>query len=281
VSSGRPAGEIDLSVSCYERTYRSVLTPGFFPTAEADNRHSFARRTVIINNVDDREDAEGRARALRDRGELDAWFFVEDHIDGALRVTGVSMAEIARAPHFTDWALVLATVPGPEWIFYWDAEVRMQEPCDWVTPSIELMERDRRVMIANPRWYAPPGEDTLVRSTVEWADDFALGLGFSDQVFLCRRAELAAPIYGERCTAMRRYPMANVVPVFEARVDAWMRHHGRLRATFLRCTYVHPTDGGSAYPAFTSREKALAVLNRAIIAGVRVSPLKRGCCRDL
>jgi hypothetical protein len=274
--------DVDLCVNCYERTYRSVLTRGFFPALADDHRHPFARRTAIVNNVDDRADAEARARALRDAGELDAWFFVEDHIDAASRATGISAADIARAPYFTDWGLVLVTVPGPDWMLHCDPEVRMQDPCDWVTPSIEIMNRDGRVMIANPRWYAPtPRIDTLARSTFEWTDDFALGLGFSDQLFLGRRSELAKPIYGQRCLATRRYPMANVSLSFEARVDAWMRHHDRLRANFLRATYVHPDEIGDGYPARRPREKIASLLNRALVAGVRRSPVKRRCCRAL
>jgi hypothetical protein len=274
--------DVDLCVNCYERTYRSVLEAGFFPAVAGDHRRRFARRTAIINNVDDRVDAEARARRLEDAGELDAWFFVEDHIEHALAVTGVRSADIARAPYFTDWGLVLVTVPGPDWVMHCDSEVRMQEPYDWITPSVALMGRDPRVMIANPRWHAHRNrEDTVRRETLARTDDFALGLGFSDQLFLCRRSELAAPIYGQRCLATRRYPMTNVSPSFEARIDAWMRHHDRLRATFLGATYAHPDEIGHGYPARRPDEKLGALLNRALIAGIRKSPIKRRCWRGL
>jgi hypothetical protein len=81
--------------------------------------------------------------------------------------------------------------------------------------------------------------------------------------------------------ATRRYPMANVSRSFEARIDAWMRHHERLRATFLGGTYVHPDEIGDGYPARRPGEKLMSVLNRALIAGVRRSPVKRRCCRAL
>ncbi|HEX4188691.1 MAG TPA: hypothetical protein VHY83_12415 [Solirubrobacteraceae bacterium] len=274
--------DVDLCVNCYERTYRSVLAPGFFPALVADHGRRFARRTAIVNNVEDRDDAKRLAQRLKDAGELDAWFFVEDHIGRALAVTGVRAADIARAPYFTDWGLVLGTIPGPDWVVHCDSEVRMQEAHDWITPSIELMQRDPRVMAANPRWYAPtPRIDTLARSTLEWTDEFSLGLGFSDQLFLCRRAEIAAPIYGQRCVATRRYPMANVSRSFEARVDAWMRHHDRLRANYLGATYVHPDEIGGGYPARSAREKITSLFNRTVIAAVRRSPVKRRCCRAL
>jgi hypothetical protein len=274
--------QVDFCVNCYERTYRSVLKPGFFTALVDDHVRQFARRTVIVNNVDDRADAETRARRLKDAGELDAWWFVEDHIDDALRRTGLTTADLGRAPYFIDWGLALVTVPGPDWLVHCDPEIRMQKPYDWVTPSIELMDRDRRVMVANPCWYAlTPRHDTLARSTLEDAGEFALGLGFSDQLFLCRRSELAAPIYRQRCLATRRYPMANVTLSFEGRVDAWMRHHERLRANFLGATYAHPDRIGGAYPARRPREKMGALVNRALIAGVRHSPAKPRCCRAL
>jgi hypothetical protein len=273
---------VDLCVNCYERTYRDVLRPGFFATLADDHMRGFARRTAIVNNVHDRADVEARARRLKDAGELDAWFFVEDHIDGALERTGLTRSDLGRAPYFTDWGLVLASVPGPDWMVHCDPEVRMRERCDWVTPAIELMERDRRVMVANPRWHAPtPRHDTLARETLESTGEFALGLGFSDQLFLARRSELAAPIYRQRCVATRRYPMANVSPSFEARVDAWMRHHDRLRAIFLAATYAHPDTIGGGYPARRPREKLGSLVNRVVIASVQRSPVKSHCCRAL
>jgi hypothetical protein len=274
--------DIDLCVNCYERTYREVLAPGFISALAENQATRFARHSVIVNNVDDRAGAELRAQRLLKAGELDACFFVEDHIDGALQRVGLPRAEIARAPYFTDWGLVLVTVPGPDWLVHCDPEVRLLQPRDWVTPSIELMERDRRVMVANPRWYAPtPRHDTLARSTLEYTDEFSLGLGFSDQLFLGRRSELAAPIYSQRCMATRRYPMANVSRSFEARLDAWIRHHDRLRATFLGATYAHPDTIGDAYPARTPLEKLGSLINPALIAAVRHSPVKRRCCRAL
>jgi hypothetical protein len=274
--------DVDLCVNCYERTYRTVLERGFFDALLSDHRFPFTRRTLVVNNVDDRADVEARAHSLKDAGELDGWFFVEDHIEDALRITGIRSAEIARAPYFTDWGLVLVTVPGPNWVVHCDPEVRMQEPFDWITPSIDIMEYDRRVMVANPRWYAPtPRHDTLARTTLEWTGEFGLGLGFSDQLFLCRRSEMAAHIYRQRCVATRRYPMANVSKSFEARVDAWMRHHNRLRANFLSATYVHPDEIGGGYPDRRASEKLASLFNRGVIAAVRRSPVKRRCWRAL
>ena len=79
---------VDLCVNCYERTYRTVLAPGFFARVAAEQRFRFARRTAIVNNVHDRADAEARIEQLRASGELDAALFVSEHIGRALSSPG-------------------------------------------------------------------------------------------------------------------------------------------------------------------------------------------------
>jgi hypothetical protein len=143
-----------------------------------------------------------------------------------------------------------------------------------------MLAADPRVMVANPAFT----DATLARETRERSGDFALGDGFSDQLFLARRAELAAPVYGQRCLAQLRYPVAHLGAVFESRVDAWMRHHGRLRATYTKATYVHPAAGaGTSYPADTPVERARALAVRVALAALRATPprLRPQCCRTV
>lgn len=255
------AGEVDLVVNCYERTYREVLAPGTFARIYQHNRFRFARRSALINNVDDPDDAARRARVLIASGELDAFFFVADHLDRALATCGLHRRELGKVPYFTDWALAAVVLPGPEWIVHWDAELRLVRPCDWITPSIALMEDDRRVLLANPSWGNDPD---LRRHTCEQAGEFALGYGFSDQVFLARRSDLARPIYGQRTMARLRYPVAHLGYIFEARLDSYMRRNGRLRATYTPATWVHRSTMGVEYPARSLRETLLYARNRAI-----------------
>ncbi|MDQ4041372.1 MAG: hypothetical protein M3141_06440 [Actinomycetota bacterium] len=268
--------QVELVVNAYERTYRDVLGGGLFTQVEADNRFRFAQRTALVNNVLDRADADRRARELLATGEIDRYAFVEDRLPDALSATGLSPRDLGRIPHYSDAPLVGVTLEGPPWVLYWDAGIRMSEPGDWITPSVAAMGRDSRILIANPRWSDP----TLERETIEHDGDFALGHGFSDQVFLARRDELARPIYGQRCLSSWRYPLAHVGRVFEARVDSWMRHHDRLRATYVRARYVHPPgDAGLSYPDVTARERLRWYRNQAALALLGRSPWKPYCCR--
>jgi hypothetical protein len=75
--------------------------------------------------------------------------------------------------------------------------------------------------------------------------------------------------------------MAHVCPPFEARLDAWMRHHGRLRGNYLHAVYVHPDEIGHGYPARSPREKLGALCNSVLIGVARRLPIKRRCWREL
>jgi hypothetical protein len=272
--------EVDLVVNCWERSYCDVLQPGVLAEIAESNRYPFARRVVLVNNVEDRPRVDALARSLVERGEIDAYHHVADRLDHALAITGVTREELGRIIHYSDCALVAVTLPGAPWVLYWDADVRLRESADWVTPALDLFGRDRRVMVANPAFI----DATLEGETRENQGDWALGDGFSDQLFLARRAEFAAPIYHQRCLAELRYPLAHVGRVFESRVDAWMRHHGRLRATYRPLTYVHPpARAGASYPPQTSSERVRGFGVRIALAALRGTPraIRPRCCRTV
>jgi hypothetical protein len=260
--------DVALVINCFERTYRDVLAPGTFARVAGEACFQFSRRTALVNNVDDRRDAEELGRKLLQAGEVDEVVFVADRLDEALSRTGLRRADLGKVPYFTDWALVAVTLPGPNWMVHCDADLRMKQRADWITPSIELMERDPRVICANPCW---PG-DTWKREMIERDGDFALGQGFSDQVFLARRSELGQPIYCERSLASRRFPVAHLGHIFEARIDAHQRRQGRLRATYLPALWTHRSEMGVSYPRYSPRETASYLTNRAITRALRATP---------
>ena len=145
------------------------------------------------------------------------------------------------------------------------------------------MGSDERVMVANPSWELPDPEGRMPaveREATETSDGFDLGPGFSDQVFLASRATLAAPIYRQRCIASVTYPGAHKARVFEARVAAFMRHHGRLRATSMAASYLTDSPAGhSAYPPSGAAERLRYVCNALTLRAMRVSPWRPACLR--
>ncbi|MGH2916593.1 MAG: hypothetical protein ACRDMX_16570 [Solirubrobacteraceae bacterium] len=267
---------VDLVVNTFERTYRTVLAPGFFDSIVAQNRFAFARRLALINNVSDPPDARRRAQALIAAGEIDGCVEVAGELGRALSLAGLTRAQLGRIAHYSDCSLVAVTLDGPEHVLYWDADVSLQAAHDWITPSLALLAGDPRVLVANPRWTM---DERMAQVTLFRRGEFALGRGFSDQMYLVRRRDFAAPIYGQRCAAALRFPMSAVAPVFEARVDAHMRHHDLLRATYLQARYTHPVmPSGTATEQLGVAERARGLRNRVVLKAIHVSPWKKQCC---
>jgi hypothetical protein len=277
------AAAVDLVINTFERTYRRTLAPGAIAEIAAANRHPFARRTVLVNNVNDLDAAARLAGRRLEQGEIDEFHFVADRLELALAATGLTRSDLEPLLHYSDAPLVAATLPGSDTLLYWDADARLLEPRDWVTPALALINRDRRVIAANPSW-EPAGADGrragVEREALELRDGFALGDGFSDQVFLARRAELSAPIYGQRCISRIAYPGAHKAHVFEARVAAYTRHHARLRATSLDATYAIDEEGGeSSYPPRGALETLRYVRNGLTLRLIAAAPRRPRCLR--
>ena len=274
---------VDLVVNTFERTYRGALEPATFAQLAQTNAHAFAKRVVLINNVFDAGDARERATKLRDTGAIDEFHFVADHLEEALSRTGLERKDLEPLLHYSDGPLVAACLPGSPWLLYWDPEARLLEPLDWISAALELMREDPRVIVANPSWEAPDADGRrpgLERETIETRADFALGDGFSDQVFLASRAALAAPIYDQRCISRLAYPGAHKAHVFEARLAAHMRHHDRLRATSLRSTYLtDASEGSSSYPPSGALETVRYVRNALTLRALGLSPWRPRCLR--
>jgi hypothetical protein len=260
--------EVDFIINVWEGTYRTVLQPGYIKKILDDNRFAFRKVTVLINNIDDMASACSLSERLISVQEIDAYVSVAEHLDRSIAMAGLTKDELGPIPFYSDWAIVAVFLLGnAPWICHWDAEVHLKEPFDWISPAIALMNRDKRISVANPSWTrGAPGKEALA---VE--GDFHLGYGFSDQVFLLRTAEFAQPIYRYFAPASLRYPFAHVCAIFEQRVDSYMRTTRRLRATHIYAQYSHQNEGKS-YPRLTTIQAAKKALYRAALASMRTLP---------
>lgn len=266
---------VDLAINCFERTYRKVLAPGFIRDIVEQNCFPFRHVTLLLNNIDQPDEAKRMAQQLLASREITQFFFVEDHLDQALDKTGLTRPQLGKLPFYSDWALVALTVPGSDWMVHWDADVHLDEPADWITPSLQLIARDPSVAIANPCWK----QANLRREARSRDGDFALGYGFTDQVFLLRRSEFAQPIYRFWLPISMRFPLSHIGAYFEQWVDAYLRVRRRLRATYLPVTFVHATEEGSAYPNAWS-VRCNNALRRIFVAVIRRLPFRHPYLSD-
>jgi len=267
--------DVDLVINCFERTYRKVLSAGFIQRIVEENCFPFRNITLLLNNIDTPEKAREMAEDLLASQEITQFFFVADHLDHALKVTGLSRKRLGKLPFYTDWALVALIVPGSDWIVHWDADVHLEHPGNWITPSTDLMNGNPAIATANPLWKNANTD----REERKRDGDFVLGYGFTDQVFLLRRSEFAQPIYHSWLPISLRYPVSHIGSYFEQWVDAYMRTQRRLRATYLPITFIHATEEGSSYPReWNVRVKS--ILRRVFVAIIRRLPFRHPYLSD-
>lgn len=259
---------MELVFNCFERTIETVTRTDVLAELTAQHQYSFARRTLLVNNLDAPDRWRLDLDRLVEKGVVDRWVAVADALPDALRATGLRRRNLRPREHWWDFALVAVTLPGPPLVCYCDPEITMPVPGDWITPAVELMSRDGRVAVANPRWTTSsfPEERADERS-----GEFLLGYGFTDHIFLVRRSEFARPIYRPplpialRSPASLRYPTAVDSRIFEMEVDAYMRAHRRLRAIHSTICYDHAPPGGSNYSPRTVVQKLRLARNHAVL----------------
>lgn len=227
---------VALVVNAYERTYRSVLAPGYFPALIASNQRDFDETVALINNVDDEADARSRAERLVSTGEITRFEFVADHVGRALVAAGLTMRSLRRHPYLLDYGLVMPHVCEAEWLLGWDAETRLDAPVNWVDPSVELLSRHPRLFHASLAWPGLESPEGYRAEEVGRLGDYSLNWGFSDQLFLVRRIELIGPRY-RRFAPMAAARHAPHPTTFEYRVEAYQRASRRPRATLATVRY--------------------------------------------
>jgi hypothetical protein len=278
--TGMPA--VDLLVNCYERTYRTVTVPGFFDAIDAQVEGCFNARYLLINNVADPSDARQRARQLKRTGEITDFAFVVDLLPEAMRVTSMNKRSLGAFRYLVDYGLAMTVFGDAPYFVGWDAEVRLDNSVDWVTPGVGLLEREPRVFSVNPDWpKRGQTESTMRIESFANIGPYFLNYGFCDQLFLVRRDAMAAPIFSRIAPVV--WTMRHEAPrTFEARVESYQRSTHTVRATDSMVRYSH---NDLPHPAERSHQlrghryamhRALRATNRLLWDKVPAGPRFRG-----
>ena len=111
-----------------------------------------------------------------------------------------------------------------------------EKSCEWITRAITCLSENDSVIAACPVW-----NHNLVEARDECHvlhDDYGLGYGFSDQLFLCKPDVMRTLSQHEYHPSSSRYPVY-VQNGFERRIDSVMRKESLLRYVDFRCNYLH------------------------------------------
>lgn len=228
---------VTLETKCWEGDWRELLVDGKIQLLVQRHRFPFINRVLMINNVEDYSEVCSHAERAVERGWINRYVVVKDHAETALEFFRLSASSLGKGYVYSIAELVSIWICETDYLLHYSGDSAPDACYDWIAEAIELMAADERIVVANLTWnhrYQEAAAESIYET-----DDFYVGQGFSDQCYLIRTVHFRQAIYNEYNPASERYPRYGG-ELFEKRVDAWMRNHGRLRATYKRGSYIHP-----------------------------------------
>lgn len=227
---------VTFATSCWERDWDILLRTKFLQNKIERNAYDFAKKTLIINNVNNRVKVEKYAKEAVDKGVISDYFFVEDYIDEALEHFELTKEALGKGYHYSNHELASIYLCKTDYLLFYTGDTWLDKKVVWVQSAVAEFEKNSEYKVANLIWNYRC-DDAKMEASSE-LENFYVGFGFSDQCFLVRTADFKAPIYNEVNPDSERYPKYGG-ETFEKRVDSWMRNHKYLRLTFKHGSYLH------------------------------------------
>lgn len=238
---------VSFATTCWEKDWKLILLdPVYLRKLQiAYQQFAFLEKILIINNVSDLNQVRGAAQARIDDGTLTRYIIAEEIAPEMLpffKLSQTDFLESADQGVAPTWVYYNALGPlsaiyaaKGEYLLYLTGDVRLDQPFDWITPSLKIMEQDSKYKVANPVWNEKWEEARRESYKKSWNFYYAKQ-GFSDQMFLIKRSDFLGPIYSEIRSDSHHYPRGGV---FEKRVFSYMKNHGWERIIFRRGSYTH------------------------------------------
>lgn len=234
---------VTFETKCWENDWRILLTTGRLQRMIDACTYDFARITLFINNVLEKNTVFKHSDKLVAKNIIHEYYFVEDHAQKALDHFLLDKGSFKGGYCYSIQELVGIYLCSTDYLLHVSGDSMIQNSEPWIDAAIERMEADHCIKVANPSWK----KDLAEAKAESFGEDgcFFKSYGFSDQCYLVRAADFKGRIYNEKHPDSQRYP-AYGGELFEKRVDAYLRNHKFSRLTSKRAYYLHknfPRDG--------------------------------------
>ena len=83
---------------------------------------------------------------------LTDYFFVEDHIDEALKFFQLTKDALGKGYYYSNHELVSIYLCKTDYIVFYTGDTRLNEKVNWITPAIVKFEENSNYKVANPVW---------------------------------------------------------------------------------------------------------------------------------
>jgi hypothetical protein len=252
---------VTFETKCWEGDWEFLLRTGRIERMVERSRFKFAKKTLIINNVEAPERVAAYAQRLVDRGVLTDYRIVREHEADALDFFGLSRDALGAGYVYSIAELVGIYVCRTDFLLHYSGDSAPAEATPWIEAALDRFATDARVKVANLTWnrnYAEAASESFSEDA-----DFYSGYGFSDQMYLVRVADFRnAAVYHDTNPVSERYPGYGG-ELFEKRVDSWMRNHEFHRITYRHGSYIHRN-----FPKAGLRRRIALLMERAGIAKI-------------
>lgn len=233
--------DLTIETKCWEQDWRWALQPNRMRAMVERCGSDRAKYVVWINNGSSIESMKRAADLLVSKGLIHEYGVVADFAHEALSFFGIDPDSFDGGYHYSIAELVGLYQCNTPYLLHFAGDTLPLGglPERWIDTLLSGLEKHPDWLVANLLWNERLHEAKREAACFSGAsDEWAVGYGFSDQMYLVRTSDFKAPIYGLFHAAGVRYPRYGG-NLFEKRVDAFMRTNLRVRGTWLSGSYLH------------------------------------------
>lgn len=225
---------ITFETKVWEGDWRIILKTGRLRRIIDACRYAFNERILYINNVNDRSKVQKAAEKYLENGVLTSVVFVDE-----IAVKALEHFKLDKESFKGGYCYSIQELSGiyncrTKYLLHMTGDSIITNKESWIAESIDRMERDPSILVANPNGDMQDVKQNLVEEEA----NFYKGFGFSDQCYLIRVDDFKKQIYNETHEASKRYPDYGG-ELFEKRVDSYMHNHNMYRLTSKNAEYKH------------------------------------------
>jgi hypothetical protein len=246
---------ITFETKCYENDWEYLLKTHHLEKMIENCNVNFQSKQLIINNVEEPEEVRRYAEKKIKKNVIDAYYFVEDYIDEALKYFDIDKNSFGTGYYYSSAELVGLFLSKTKYHLHFASDSFMQKKHNsrWIIDACNILENHLEYIVANPAWNFKynEAESESIGKTI---NGFYIGLGFSDQCYLVRTNDFKQKIYNYRHTFSERYPKYGG-ELFEKRIDSYMRIKNLHRITSIHESYIHRN-----FPKTNTKKLVLLVL---------------------
>lgn len=241
--SSKKKGKVTLSVNIFERTYKNILKKNFFNAIEKSVNFRFDEVHVIVNNVSNRKLISSLLDKLINQKLITSYYFVEDYIDDALDCFNLSKEFLGPKPYcyYSNHLYVAIYLTKTEFLFHYDPDIIMMKSGNFIKDSIDIMSKDKNIFVTMPipEKFVPNETDFLINENFYYYFIF-----FSDPIFFINTNDFCCDIYRYKTVgSFLRHSLSYIFPIFEERVESYMRIHKKFLALHTNSMFSQPNEG--------------------------------------